>query len=74
VEGNRSAAPPRAYAFLRIDQHRIKNISEQRTTTQIAAAYERFARTAVIKAEMPKAMAIKNPRAAPIQARSPVSW
>jgi hypothetical protein len=40
----------------------------------MAAAYERFARIAVIKAEMPKAIAIKNPKAAPMPARNPISW
>jgi hypothetical protein len=54
-------------------ERRIKKASKQRTTAQIAAAYERFARTAVTKAEMPKAMAIKNPKAAPTRARNAIS-
>jgi hypothetical protein len=64
----------RAYAeVLRSHQRRIKRVSEQRITPQITAAYERFARTAVIKAEMPKAIAIKNPKPAPMRRRKPIS-
>ena len=65
---------PCAYAAaLRSHQRRIKKASEQRTIAQITAAYERFARIAVTRAEMPKAMAIKNLKAAPIRARNPMS-
>jgi len=76
IEGNSSAAfTPCAYAEILRSHHqrRIKKVSEQRTTAQIATAYERFARIAVIKAEMPKAMAIKNPKAAPMRALNPIS-
>src|ERR1700733_12568288 len=62
---------PCAYAeVLRSHQRRIKKVSEQRTIVQITAAYARCARIALTRAEMPKAMAIKNPKAAPIRARN----
>ena len=54
-------------------QRRINKVSEKRTVAQIAAAYERFARIAVIKAETPKAIAIKEPKTAPMRARNPMS-
>jgi len=61
-----------AYAeVLRSDQRRISKSSQQRTTAQIAAPPRRFARMAVTRAEMPNAMAMKNPKTAPIQTRSP---
>jgi hypothetical protein len=64
-----------AYAeVLRHHQRRINQVSEQRTTAQIAAAHQRFARIAATRAEMPKAMAIKNQKVAPIRVRDPISW
>jgi hypothetical protein len=63
-----------AYAeVLRIHQRRINKISEQRTAAQIAEAYQRFPRIAVTRAETLKDMAIKNPKAAPMRARNPMS-
>ena len=58
---------------LRSHQRRINKVSEKRTTAQIATADQRFARIAVIRAEMPNAMAIKKPKAAPMRARNPMS-
>ncbi len=62
------------FEFLLIAQHRISKVSEQRTTAQIAAAYERFARIAVTRAEMPQAIAIKNQKPALILGRNFRSW
>jgi hypothetical protein len=76
IKGNDSTVfTPCAYAeVFRRHQRRINQVSEQRTTAQIAAADQRFARIAVTRAEVPKAMAIKDQKVAPIRVRDRISW
>jgi hypothetical protein len=56
-------------------QRSINHVSVHRTTAQAATAVQIFARIAVSRAEMPKATAIKNQKAAPMRDRGGAkSW
>jgi hypothetical protein len=59
---------------LRCHQCQINQASRQRAAADIVAPAQSLAPRAVARAEMPKAIAIKNPKAEPIWARKRISW
>jgi hypothetical protein len=56
-----------------LHQRRTIHTSKQRTTAHNAALHHTFTQTAVARAETQNANAIKNPKAAPVRARNPMS-